>query len=146
MAETKTIGQERWEAMHLKQLCVKADCTMAAQCMRQVHLGDSKNEYLMIVNPQMATGDEECKYYYPDSTTRYGKGFISMLKNLPRVVEERFRYAMLLKYPRNKYFKLRKGEVLCGSKDQTIIMNILRDLNIETTDPFDGWVEKKDWG
>jgi len=145
MEELKTEGQLSWRDVYVKQLCLNDGCVLAGQCMRQVRLADAKTDFLSIVNPAVATGGEDCRFYVPDVMIRYGKGFIGILRQMPRPVEDCFRLAMMREYPRNKYFKMRKGEVLCNPDDQKIIHRILSDLNLSVDDPFDEWVEKKVW-
>jgi len=129
----------------MKIYCLNNDCALADKCLRVQKRDEEMGETIRVINQRVVAGGADCQYFATGETTRFGKGFIKMLENLPRKKEEEFRQMMLRHYPRNKYFKMRKGEVLCSPEDQQLITTILTQLSITHDTIFDDFVDKVDW-
>lgn len=129
----------------MKEFCINSSCLLTDRCMRFQKWKDEERDFIKVVNPKKTTGDSACTFFKSNEDTRFGKGFIKFLTTLPRITEDKFRSAMISHYPRNKYFKLRKGEILCSPSDQEFILNLLTELDLPTDNVFDEWVEKEDW-
>lgn len=129
----------------MKEYCINSSCSLADHCMRFQKWKDEESNFIKVVNPKKVTGDSTCTFFMDNTDTRFAKGFIKFLTTLPRTTEDKFRSAMISHYPRNKYFKLRKGEILCSPSDQEFIIALLTKLSLPTDNVFDEWVEKEDW-
>lgn len=129
----------------MKIYCLNKECVLADKCLRVQKIDEETDTVIRVVNQGVVAGGAECQYFASGDTVRYGKGFIKMLETLPRKTEDEFRRMMLHHYPRNKYFKMRKGEVLCSPEDQQLISTIITQLSITCDTIFDAWVEKVDW-
>lgn len=129
----------------MKEYCINSSCMLAERCMRFQKWKEEESNFIKVVNPKKATGDSTCTFFMDNINTRFAKGFTKVLGTLPRITEDKFRSAMIGHYPRNKYFKLRKGEILCSPADQEFIFNLLTELGLQTDNVFDEWVEKEDW-
>lgn len=128
-----------------RNYCINKDCKMADTCLRQLLIDSTTNSFIGIVNPKMASGDETCKFYFPRTTERHAKGFITMLDNMPTKIANSFRSTMLLYVPRNQYFQMRRGDLLITPQRQKLIQEILEELKYECSEPFDGYVEVEKW-
>lgn len=125
--------------------CTKANCKLAANCLRYTKMSEEEHDVISIINPRLLAKNEECPYFVTSEKVRAGKGFIQMLRRLPRMQEDAFRLAMIAEYPRNKYFKLRRGEILCMPNDQAIIQRVLTRLGLPTDNIYDAWEECQMW-
>lgn len=129
----------------MKTYCTNSSCPKAETCIRYQQMFCAREKYLTILNPTYTTGGDNCQYFQLNEKTRFGKGFKAVLGTLPRTVEDKFRTAMIRHYNRNKYFAMRRGEVLCTPSDQQFISALLTNLGFPTDTIFDEWVEEYDW-
>ena len=60
------------------EMCLKADCAQAANCLRQMALRatpDTQHSF-MVINPRVVTAvDGQCADYRPAGKVLFGKGF-----------------------------------------------------------------------
>lgn len=128
-----------------RKYCINAECPQAGKCLRHQQWRGVVDDYITIVNPRIATGGTDCRFFRPNEKTRYGKGFTRMLKTLPDDTKRAFRQMMIHEYYRKKYYRMRSGEVLCTPNDQHIIIHYLTQLGVPTDNVFDEWVEQYEW-
>lgn len=127
--------------------CAKAGCTMKDVCLRQqlyLRIVDTES-VVSIVNPRIVTANEKCPYLVKPRTIRYAKGFMRMLETLNVKKLDEFRWRMISKTNRNKYFKLRKGEILLTPEEQQKVFDVLHEIGLNIENPFDSYVEKGIW-
>lgn len=129
----------------MKTYCTNSSCPKAATCIRYQQMLGIRDRYITVLNPTYTKGGDNCQYYRLNEKTVFGKGFKAVLATLPRNVEDRFRNTMIHYYNRNKYFAMRRGEVLCAPSDQKYIAALLTNLGYPTDTIFDDWVEEYDW-
>lgn len=130
-----------------KTACMMANCTMAQSCLRYRAFEQQCDQRacIEIVNPRLVTGNAECTCLVEQRMVVYARGFRNMLMDLPVKKVEEFRNRMISLYPRNKYFKIRRGDLVLTHEDEQMVRQTLRDIGVSDDVAFDSYVEKSLW-
>lgn len=131
------------------RLCLKDNCPLAEECLRHLAvqaLPASQNSVSAIL-PGKCTADENGKYPYFRSNVkvRYARGFTRVLTTFPVNVLEAFRDRLIGIYPRNKYFKMRRGGVLLTPAEQELIVRAARAKGFQGEFTFDNYEDHYLW-
>lgn len=131
------------------KLCLKDDCPLAEECLRHLAvkaLPESKNSVSVIL-PGKCTADENGAYPYYRShvKVRYARGFSRVLATFPVNVLEAFRDRLISIYPRNKYFKMRRGGLLLTPQEQELIVRTAQAKGFQGKFTFDNYEEHYRW-
>lgn len=134
---------------HQYGLCLKNDCPLAETCLRYLAcaaMPESKN-FANILLPQRCTPDAHGNYPYYHSNTkiRHARGFRRVLNTFPVNVLDAFRSRLIAIYPRNLYFKMRRGDILLTPKEQELIIRTARDKGFQGEFTFDAYEEAYLW-
>lgn len=129
--------------------CLKSDCPLADTCLRHLAvaaLPEEKN-YATVVLPHkcMAGTDEKPRYYRSNAKVRYARGFTRVLNTFPVNALEAFRDRLIGAYPRSKYFKMRRGDILLTPKEQEFIVQTAHNKGFQGEFTFDNYEEDYLW-
>lgn len=134
---------------HQYGLCLNGDCPMAETCLRHLALAamPADKSFAKILLPQRCTADADGKYpyYHSSAKVRYARGFRRVLATFPVNVLEAFRDSLIAAYPRNKYFKMRRGTILLTPKEQELIIRVARNKGFQGEFTFDKYEEDYLW-
>lgn len=130
-------------------LCLNGDCPMAATCLRHLALSATPESKIFanVLLPQRCTADAggHYPYYRINTKVRYALGFRRVLATFPVNVLEAFRDRLIAIYPRNYYFKMRRGSILITSKEQELIIRTAHDKGFQGEFTFDSYEERYLW-
>lgn len=130
-----------------KELCIRTDCKMAECCARAMGYRERTDEdrELLIVNPDLTTGEQDCTYLATIKVARYAKGFQKILKEIPIVALERIYAELYMHFSKNPYYKRRNGTYLCSPDEQEYIRSVFAKYGITGVEIFDGYQEQEVW-
>lgn len=134
---------------HQYGLCLNDDCPLAHKCLRHLALEalpESKN-FATILLPGRCTprADGTYTYYHSNTKVRYACGFRSVLTQFPVQVLNNFRDYLIMVYPRNKYFKIRRGDIHLSPKEQEFIIRVAKEQGFQGEFTFDKYEEDYLW-
>jgi hypothetical protein len=130
-------------------LCLKSDCPLADTCLRHLAVAalPEENDYATIVLPHKCIEDADGKpsYYRSNAKVRHARGFTRVLKTFPVGVLDAFRDRLIGTYPRSKYFKMRRGDILLTPKEQEFIVQTAQNKGFQGEFTFDNYEEHYLW-
>jgi len=126
--------------------CIKADCKMANQCLRQLAMqaADDSVRSFAIINPKLIEQQDKCEYYRDNKPQVYGKGFKNMQKKMLPDEYQTFMYRLQGKFGRTGYFERRRGERLCSPREIQTVKDVLKEIGLEHL-KFDAYEEHYCW-
>ena len=130
------------------KLCVNADCSRAAECLRHVALplAMPDMQFIAIINPTyLATVEGDCPVFHSATPIRYAQGFVKMLSTLTVAQANMFRIKLESHFGHTLYFRLRSGKRLIDPTAQARIRQTMIELGVNPLPDFDAYVEAYNW-
>lgn len=129
-------------------LCLRADCKQASHCLRYLAF-EAQPEYVtfvrVLVPRKCASADGRCAYYRSSVPVSHARGFTRVLKDFPMKVLDAFRSRMITAYPRVKYFRMRRGDLLLTPSEQDYIVRTARKQGFTGEFTFDSYEDNYLW-
>ena len=91
-------------------------------------------------------GTEQCPCYTDSTPVAYARGFVKLMRTLPRAKAEELRSMLVEQFGLYNYYRYRRGEFLMTPEIQETITRIASELGIDTPLVFDGKEERTYWG
>lgn len=128
-------------------LCVHVNCPKAESCLRQLAFQNQteSSTYMRIVNPSKCTCQSNCPFYVSSMPVLYARGFAKFKEQMFPAQYDKFMTMLIGYYGRNKYFKLRRGELAISPADQLVIKKALKKSGVVEDLDFDTYEETLNW-
>ena len=130
------------------RLCVKTDCSRAAECLRCIALAmvSPDEQSIQIINPvYLSTIEGDCPVFRSAEKVRYARGFVKMLSGLTVAQANALRQTLEHDFGHARYFRLRAGERLIDPATQEHIRQAMARIGVADLPDFDAYVEEYDW-
>lgn len=128
-------------------LCTRLDCAMQDTCMRALGIRDAEanDRFLKIINPQLTTGQQDCRWYAPLRKTRLAYNFKNFMENhCSKVQADYVRNTLSLQFGKNPYYERFNGTRPISPEEQQYIRSVFAKVGI-TDDPFANYKETVEW-
>ena len=129
-------------------MCLNQECPKAENCLRQLaaEVIPSEVKQLTIINPKyLAAVKNDCPHYKVAEKTRYAKGFLNMLENMPHKQMQKVSISLRSHFGRMMYFRMRNGSRLLSPDEQQDLLAIVARCGIFQPHDFDEYVERHEW-
>ncbi len=137
------------EAPQFFAKCVATDCSAAKNCLRyQSAQATMNNESaLWIVSPVKIAPQrgEACPFFRSLEPVTMARGFTNALKNMKVMNMKAVVEALIERYNRRTYYRLRRGEMLLDEKMQKEIAEIFIQHGAEQPVVFDAYEMQPSW-
>lgn len=90
-------------------------------------------------------GTEQCPCYTDSTPAVYARGFVKLMRTLPRAKAEELRSMLVEQFGLYNYYRYRRGEFLMTPEIQERITRIASELGIGTPLVFDSIEERTHW-
>jgi len=129
-------------------VCFCEECPKHGHCLRwQVGQYVSPSRQMVTcVNPlaeHVAT--DQCPAYRDDMPQRVAKGMVYFYDEMPRKMEVVIKAALIARFTRVGYYKLRKGDKPITSDKKQVIENVCRAYGWDQPLQFDRYVDEIIW-
>ena len=91
-------------------------------------------------------GTEQCPCYTDSTPVAYARGFVKLMRTLPRAKAEELRSMLVEQFGLYNYYRYRRGEFLMTPEIQERITRIASELGIGTPLVFDSIEGRTHWG
>lgn len=128
-------------------VCLADDCPLAATCLHQLVLETlmQKETYLQLINPNLCSKDNSCKFYRSNQPVIYARGFTGFQKQMYPAQYHTFMNLLIGTFGRTSYFERRRGDTALSPKEQKIIREALKRAGITEDFEFDAYEETLNW-
>lgn len=129
-------------------LCLDRQCPKASTCLRQVaeqNAPDDLYAWSIIRPSHLESLKGDCPYFTPCEKTRFAKGFIGILNNLPHKQMLEIISYLMEHFGRRTYYRVRKGERPLSPAEQRQVLSILKRHGVAHPKEFDTYFEDFDW-
>ncbi len=137
------------EIPYMYGLCLNDACPSAGTCLRHLALSahSEERDFIPVLHPRHYPVAEEtqCAHYRSHVKVHYARGFRQALAVFPVHMLTAFRDRMITRYPRNKYFALRRGELPLTPEEQEYIIRVARKVGYQGDFTFDAYEEGYLW-
>lgn len=129
-------------------VCASTECPKSTTCLRHIALehAPAKPAFLPTLTPAALKAMKgDCPHYRPNKPIRYAQGFVRLIGLLQVNAHYTFRGKLILRFGRKNYYLARKGELPIHPDDQAYIIQLAKELQVETADYFDSYFDGYDW-
>lgn len=127
--------------------CYKTDCQCRENCLRAqaTEYTHPTQKAFMVINPDVATGDADCKSFLSISPVRIAWGMRNMFDCVPHGKATILRNQLIKRFGYYRFYRMRRGEEPIYPEEQTQIVNLIKSYSDSTLPDFERYTEEVLW-